>query len=140
MGQYTSPTILKGHLILLAEDEPLIAFDMEEILRRAGADVVVATDLATAILAASRSEVTVAVLDYRLGQETIEPVCERLGSRAVPFILTTGDGGASLVGSAALMKPVDGTQLIAALVNAIAKHQTSEQLGQARQTPAAKLV
>ena len=84
--------MLKGHLVLLAEDEPLIAFDTEEVLRAMGADVLVAPDF-DAMSATGKTEVTAAVLDYRLAKQTIELVCARLKSRRVPYVITTGDDG-----------------------------------------------
>ena len=117
----TSPTLLQGQLVLLAEDEPLIAFDMEEILRMAGADVLVAPDFDSAMLASGRSNVTVAVLDYRLGQQTIEPVCIRLDTRRLPYVITTGDGAMPIVGGKALLKPVEASLLIAALMQVLAQ-------------------
>ena len=121
MGQATSPALLKGQLVLLAEDEPLIAFDTEEMLRMVGADVLVAPDFDSAMLAASRSDVTVAVLDYRLGQQTIEPVCVRLDIRRLPYVIATGDGAMPIMGGKALLKPVEASLLIAALVEALAQ-------------------
>ena len=100
--------LLKGHLVLLAEDEPLIAFDTEEVLRSVGADVLVAPDLDTAMSATGKAEVTAAVLDYRLAKQTIELVCARLKSRRVPYVITTGDDGMPDMGGKTLLKPVDG--------------------------------
>jgi DNA-binding NtrC family response regulator len=111
--------ILLGHLILLVEDEPLIALDIEDMLRRAGAQLVVAGDFDSAMQAAARDDVTVAVLDYRLGQQTSEPICEILNARRVPYVITTGDIGCGLPGKTALLKPVAEADLIAAVAGAL---------------------
>lgn len=87
----------------------------------AGADVLVAPDFDSAMLASGRSNVTVAVLDYRLGQQTIEPVCIRLDTRRLPYVITTGDGAMPIVGGKALLKPVEASLLIAALMQVLAQ-------------------
>ncbi|MBW9064398.1 response regulator [Rhizobium herbae] len=77
---------LSGTRILIAEDEFLIALDMEAAFLEAGAEVV--GPCATVILAleaASNEELSLAVLDIRLGQETTARIGDRLTERGIPF-------------------------------------------------------
>jgi len=82
---------LWGVRVLVVEDDPLLLMDLESTLIEAGA--VVAGLCQTVAEALARLEVNdfaVAVLDFRLGSETISPVARRLVKRGVPFVLYTG--------------------------------------------------
>jgi DNA-binding response OmpR family regulator len=125
MAQFASPTALIGQTVLLAEDEALISFDVEQTLRRSGADVVVAAPLSESLLAAERPDLTCAVLDMKLGQQTIEPVCLRLNARGVPFLFTSGfqsPSGETWKHIPVLSKPVDAATLVNALVIILAEN------------------
>jgi DNA-binding response OmpR family regulator len=119
MDSTDSPQPLADQLILLVEDEPLIALDMEDILRRAGARVLCVGTLTAALQVARRTDVSAAVLDYRISGRTIEPVCAILESRGAPFILTTGDVQANTNGYPTLSKPVAQKELVDALRRAL---------------------
>jgi DNA-binding response OmpR family regulator len=126
MGQFNSPAALSGQHVLVAEDEPLIALDVEQTLRRSGAHVAVARTLDETVLFADQPGITAAVLDIRLGQETVEPACSRLDARGVPFLFMTG-----LADSIdeqwrhipVLVKPVDAAQLVSRLVSVLAEER-----------------
>ena len=81
---------LQGMLILVADDEYLIAVTIEETLCDAGAEIVSASTLAAALKSANDDLLTAAVLDVRLGQQTTETVADVLAARAVPFIFYSG--------------------------------------------------
>src|SRR5215470_12177177 len=85
---------LPGERLLLVEDEPLIAMDVEATLEREGARVVVAPTMREALRHANGAVLSVGVLDFRVGNEDAEPVCETLIRREVPFIFFTGLSGA----------------------------------------------
>ena len=81
---------LSGVRVLIVEDDPLLLMDLESTLMDAGA--VVAGLCQTLDEALSRLEVndfSVAVLDFRLGSETVSPVARKLANRDVPFVLYT---------------------------------------------------
>jgi CheY-like chemotaxis protein len=83
-------TGLQGHSILIVEDEPLIALDLRQTIEKAGAHVFAATQLPYALRLADHPDLSVAVLDYRLGHEDVGPLRQRLEQRGIPFIFYSG--------------------------------------------------
>lgn len=77
-------------LVLLVEDEPLIALDVEHHLRKAGARVISAGYLDAALYMAEHPDLSGAVVDLRLGNDSALPVCRRLAQRGLPFVVHTG--------------------------------------------------
>jgi DNA-binding response OmpR family regulator len=83
--------LLDGVRVLVVEDDPLLAMDLDATLVGAGAVVVdLCRTLDEAMLQADVGDFAVAVLDFGLGSETVSPVARRLVNRGVPFILYTG--------------------------------------------------
>jgi CheY-like chemotaxis protein len=85
------PRTLDGRSILIIEDEPLIAFELEAAFSTAGASVVSASDTTEALRLISESNISAAVVDISLGTEDCSAVCERLAEAGIPFIFYTGD-------------------------------------------------
>jgi len=85
--------ILQGERFLVVDDEPLIAIDVKATLERAGATVVVARTIREALRYADYPALSAGVLDFRVGDDDAEPVCEALNRHAVPFIFFTGLSG-----------------------------------------------
>src|SRR5262245_63593254 len=83
---------LGGHSILVVDDEPLIALSVTDALSDAGAEVVTAHDLGTALQAALNGDVSAAILDVQIGATNCAPICAALSSQQVPFMLFTGFG------------------------------------------------
>ncbi len=82
---------LTGVTVLVVEDDPLLAMDLETTLAEAGAVVVgLCHTLDEAMLRADGADFVVAVLDFGLGSDTVSPVARRLFDRGVPFVLYTG--------------------------------------------------
>jgi DNA-binding response OmpR family regulator len=82
---------LKEAKILAVDDELLIVLDIEMSLREAGAETVWAcTTVAEAAAVAADEDVTVAILDVRVGQTTSEVVAEKLRERGIPFLFYSG--------------------------------------------------
>jgi DNA-binding response OmpR family regulator len=81
---------LGGYSILVVDDEPLIAMGLHEALRDAGAEVLTAHDLTTALEAAVDLSVSAAILDVQLGSSDCGAVCVVLNSQHVPFMFFTG--------------------------------------------------
>ncbi|WP_128080014.1 HWE histidine kinase domain-containing protein [Roseicella frigidaeris] len=117
--------------VLVAEDEALLALELETGLRELGCEVVgPARTLAEAQrLAASEPRLAAAVLDINLGGgELIFPVAEALAARGVPYLLATGYGSAGpLEGReagavAVLRKPYQRHALAAALASVLPGH------------------
>jgi len=108
-------SILTGRTVLVVEDELLIAFLIEEVLRLAGANVVIAPTLNRALsYLDDERDTAVAVLDYRLPDGNCLPVCDRLLERDIPFIICSGLG--KVEGSARsgvqLSKPIPLDELV----------------------------
>lgn len=84
-------TNLSGLRILLVEDEILIALEIAEALKHAGAEVVGPfLTLEDALAAAGNETVDMAVLDIDLRGEEVFPAAARLGERGIPFLFYTG--------------------------------------------------
>jgi DNA-binding NtrC family response regulator len=82
---------LSGVRVLIVEDDPLMAMDLEDTLAEAGALVVgLCQTLNEAMARANVDDFAVAVLDFSLGMDTASPVAHRLVRRRVPFVLYTG--------------------------------------------------
>jgi DNA-binding response OmpR family regulator len=81
---------LIGRSILVLEDEPLIALEIVDGLRRAGASVFLAHCLRDALPLAEHPDLSAAVLDFGLRDGDAAPVCERLNARDIPFVLYSG--------------------------------------------------
>ena len=84
---------LEDPLVLLVEDQMLIAMDAEETLADCGAPrVIVASSSAQALAKLAASQPDIAVLDVNLGQETSIPVARELARRNIPFVFASGYG------------------------------------------------
>ena len=116
------PAPLAGQTILVIEDDPLISLDVETTLLEAGAYVLTASDQQSGLAAASDTRLTVAVLDVRLGRDSVDPICEILDGRWVPFLFLTGDSGSAVQKwepAPMLSKPFDARDLIDGVVRVL---------------------
>ena len=108
---------LKGHSILVVEDEPMIVLDIVQGLQSAGARVLTAHSLEDGLQLATQSELSAAVLDFGLSDGEGTAPCQCLKQRGVPFIIHTGytpppDAcGSGIV----ITKPASAEQLVAAI-------------------------
>ena len=96
-------------IVLIVEDDPLIAWDLSAIIADAIADeVVVATNVAAADEQLSRG-LDFALLDVNVGQDTTFALARRLNSQGVPFAFASGSSRAivpdDLAGVPFLVKP-----------------------------------
>lgn len=77
--------------VFVAEDEPLVAMMLEDILVDLGANVsVVAANLPDALTAAEEVDVDCALLDMNLHGERADPVAGCLNKRGIPFAILSG--------------------------------------------------
>jgi DNA-binding response OmpR family regulator len=82
---------LRGARVLIVEDDVLLIMELESILLEAGAEIAGRCRTVKEGLAAARKDdVAVAILDVRIGRETISPVARQLASQGTPFIFYTG--------------------------------------------------
>ncbi|HEY1559564.1 MAG TPA: response regulator [Caulobacteraceae bacterium] len=83
---------LRGKLILVVEDDFIIATDLALALEDCGAEVLgpaASVDDALELIAAGH-RLSGALLDINLGQELAYPIADELRRRGVPFIFATG--------------------------------------------------
>ena len=86
---------MNGSRILIVEDDFFIRIDLESILREAGAEVIgPCCGIADALAALTDGKVTAAILDVRLGCETVAPVARELTKKGTPFVFYSGQLGA----------------------------------------------
>jgi DNA-binding response OmpR family regulator len=89
--QATDETTLQGVHVLVVEDDLLISMEISSVLADAGADVVgPSRTVAEALALIDREDISAAILDVRLGQETVAPVARSLSQRQIPFVFYTG--------------------------------------------------
>jgi CheY-like chemotaxis protein len=85
--------VLAGVLVLIVEDQPLIALDTESMLVDIGASSVASFSIAEHALVWLQSGAPgVAVLDVNLGAPASFAVADELSLRGIPFAFTTGYG------------------------------------------------
>ncbi len=118
--------VLRGARVLVVEDDAILLMDLEMILRDAGAEVVGSCRTVEDALATVRKQpLSIAVLDVRIGGETIAPVVRQLGKHGTPFVFYTGQVGrdpalAEWPGSKIVAKPAPGRAIVAAVAEALA--------------------
>jgi two-component system, response regulator PdtaR len=112
-------------VVLVVEDEALIALHLEFILKRHGWRVLgPAASVAQALRLLDESEAPdVAVLDVNLRGEPVTPVAEALRAQGVPFVLASAydrvdQMAVPLAGVPNVGKPFDEGRLLAALTRA----------------------
>ena len=117
-------------LVLLVEDEPLIALDIEDHLRKVGARVITAGYFDAALYMAEHPDLSGAIVDLRLGVESAIPICRRLAHRSVPFVVYTGHSAGAVEREwpsvPIIQKPAKAEEIIDALSRSLstADHRT----------------
>jgi DNA-binding response OmpR family regulator len=82
---------LAGHRVLVVEDELLVALDIADALKGAGAEVIVSRTIGDALSQAETQSLTAAVIDHVLYDGiTTSDVCAKLKERKIPFIVYSG--------------------------------------------------
>ena len=116
---------LQGRVILLVEDQALIAMELELVLENAGAEVKgpVAT-LRDATEAAHRADFDAALLDLDLAGEDAIGIADILVARGIPFVFHTGHGKraeleAAYTAAIVCAKPSTPERVIEALASAL---------------------
>lgn len=116
--------LLDGLLVLILEDEFLIALDVEQVCRDHGArDVLIAPTLEEAHALLERHVVDAAIVDLMLDGKPTFDFARALRQGGIPFIFASGysDSGelhSSFPGIAIVSKPYGGDDLIEALAAA----------------------
>lgn len=117
---------LSGVRVLVVEDDPLTAMDLEGALVQAGAAVVgLCQSLEEAMARTNLDDFAVAVLDFSLGRDTASPIARRLARRGVPFVLYTGqsrrDPSLAEWACPIVEKPASPPTLVSALRTALSR-------------------
>src|SRR5262245_56931422 len=89
-GGSVPTTCLDGKIILVLEDEPLVALDVVKGLCAAGARVLCAGYLESGLCSTEHPELSAAVIDLHLGDGSGTAICKRLRERGIPFVVHTG--------------------------------------------------
>jgi CheY-like chemotaxis protein len=102
-------------LVLIVEDEPLIAMAMESLIEDAGMTPVSVYTIEDAMALLATSDVRVAILDYAIHGESSEGVAKTLRERRIPFVLCSGsdlpDALEAFSGAPCLSKPFRDEEL-----------------------------
>lgn len=120
------PGLLKDRMVLLVEDNMIIAMDGEDALRDLGAEVMTAASVARARDAIAIQPIDLAVLDFNLGRETSLPIADLLVELGIPFLFATGYGDSLELPSrfrdtVLVKKPYSGATLAQALEPLLSK-------------------
>jgi DNA-binding response OmpR family regulator len=113
---------LTGRLVLVAEDEPLIAHEIKLAFEEEGAWVIRAHTLNEALRGVENPALSAAILDHALSDGDTTKVCERMKERNIPFV--TFSGYDDLVGiyreGPHVKKPASISALVAAVKGLLA--------------------
>lgn len=106
--------------ILIIEDEPVLAFAVEDLLIEAGFAIAgVAGRLGAALTLIESSACDAAIVDANLAGVSASPAASALAARGVPFVLLSGylpeQQQGDFSGAIFLQKPCRADQLIRAL-------------------------
>jgi len=118
LAQPDNRRALQGKRILVIEDEPLVAMDVESTLATAGCDVVgPAATLERAKLLIEESDCDAVLLDVNLAGQPVDELATLLTRKNRPFAFVTGYGREALPsgfrGAVVLGKPFGADQLLA---------------------------
>jgi len=112
---------VKGHRLLIVEDEYLLADELSRELTRAGAEIVSMVGTCEEALAVldAESHIDGAILDINLAGEYAYPVADRLMEMQIPFLFATGFDATSIPDRFADItrceKPIDVAKVIQAI-------------------------
>ena len=86
------PKNLPGKRVLVVEDNPMLAYDLRDIMSERGAEIIgPALDLSTGLQLARENQLDGALLDVDLGGELVWPLARELQEHTVPFIFISAD-------------------------------------------------
>ena len=117
---------LAGRVILICEDEPLIAIDIANAFTDAGARVVTARSLRDALATAEDGALSAAILDHALGDGDSSALCARLKERNIPYVLYSGfsDFHGAYGDAVHVSKPTSPAVLVTTVVGLLQRRPT----------------
>ena len=78
------------YILLIVEDERLIAFQIASALQEAGAEVTITGTLEHALLIVERGCLSAAIIDHVLRDGDSAILCKMLTERSIPFVMHSG--------------------------------------------------
>jgi len=130
------PLPLSSARVLVVEDEFIIMLELSALLEDAGADVVgPCGGIREALAAAQVETIDAAILDLRLGNDSVAPVARKLSQRGIPFMFYTGQTEADPMlaewpGCKVLGKPAEPAVIVAAVVRLLRRAGDTRALAQ----------
>ena len=109
---------LDGHTILVVEEQPLIALDLQRALEGAGAEVVVARNGAEAVTRIGQIDFTAGVIDWRPASEDHRVVARALKQKNVRFLFyatNPPEDVTTVRGAPIFLKPAHPEEIVKAL-------------------------
>ena len=122
--------MLSSKKVLIVEDEAMIAYDLEDVVRSRGGEAEVCLDIDSAMARAEAGDADVAILDYNLGGRTVLPVADTLQRKGIPFVFNTAMAdfvnlSAHYDGARVCRKPVNELELLEVLAQLTGKSDGS---------------
>jgi DNA-binding response OmpR family regulator len=116
----TTMVEMRHQRVLIVEDEPVLAFALEELLVESGFEIAgVAARLETALAIIESGVCDAAILDTNLAGISVDPAASALAVRGLPFIILSGyspdEQHGAFTGALRLQKPCRPERLIQAL-------------------------
>ena len=127
LGIVDNPTLL-GQLILVVEEQPYAARDLQVALERAGAEVVVVPDAARALRSIEQRDFTAAVLDWRPNSSEQRTVARWFEEEGASFLFCAAERPADATmarGAPILVRPARAKDIVRELTLLIRKKLTS---------------
>lgn len=111
----------KQALVLIVEDDALVAMDAADSVSCAGVEAVTVESVTDAIGILEREDISAAILDFHVRDGTVTPLIERLSERHIPYRVVTGSPAAELAAGGVPLdlcarKPADYLAIVGALV------------------------
>lgn len=116
---------LSGARVLVVEDDLILAMDLEMTLTEAGAEIAgFGQTVKEALALVDGNRITAAILDIRIGRETVEPVARKLADRRIPFIFYSAQVDIDPIRvkwplSKVISKPARPKTIVAAIAEAV---------------------
>ncbi|CAN7728372.1 response regulator [Rhizobium sp. LjRoot98] len=127
-------SMLRPNLVLIVEDEPLFALDVELTLEEAGFSCEIHTSNAEALRWLEHNIPAAAILDIGLKDGPSEQVARLLANQNIPFIVCSGSApeyAASVFAHATwLPKPFEPSRLLATLADVMSHLEFQDELAQ----------
>jgi DNA-binding response OmpR family regulator len=109
---------LDGNTVLVVEEEPLVALDLQTALEGAGAKVVVVRNAAEALARIGQFDFTAGVIDWRPSSEDHRVVARALKQRKVRFLFYSTNPPEDVTtvrGAPIFLKPAHPEEIVKAL-------------------------